>query len=243
MKKIFFLILCFTVISFTQSSKSILELEEEIKAVPLNPSLGQNNLIQEIAEKKKPALGILYSLILPGMGELYAGSYSSGKYFTIAEGALWGAFIGMNTYGSWQQERYKSFAVSKAGVSPDNKDEEFYGTISEYQNIEQYNTEKALEREFNKMYDPATFHWDWGNSENRRKYRSMWVSSEQTFNDVRFVVGAMLLNRLASAVNAVRLIAAYNKSINEEVSWNFSAGISKPVNLPYQLTLNFQKSF
>jgi hypothetical protein len=57
------------------------------------------------------------------------------------------------------------------------------------------------------------------------------------------VVGAMLLNRLASAINAVRLVAAYNKRIEEEVSWNISVGISRPANLPHQLTLNFQKSF
>jgi hypothetical protein len=37
------------------------------------------------------------------MGELYAESYTSGKYFTIAEGALWGVFIGMNSYANWQR--------------------------------------------------------------------------------------------------------------------------------------------
>jgi hypothetical protein len=37
-------------------------------------------------QRKSPALAILYSILLPGMGELYAGDYSSGKYFTIADG-------------------------------------------------------------------------------------------------------------------------------------------------------------
>jgi hypothetical protein len=187
-------------------------------------------------------MGILYSFLLPGMGELYADSYSSGKYFTIAEGALWGVFIGMNIYGNWQVDRYKSFAVSKAGITTDSKDEEYYSIISQYQSIEVYNDEKALEREFGEMYS-GRFFWKWNSQQDREEYRSLWLSSEQTFNDVRFVVGAMLLNRLASAINAVRLVSAYNKRIEEEVSWNFSFGISKPVNLPYSLTFNFQKSF
>ena len=242
MKKLFFLILCFALNSFAQSSKNLLELEDKIKSVQQNPSLEINNFVQEKPEKKKPILGILYSFLLPGMGELYADSYSSGKYFTIAEGALWGVFAGMNIYGNWQENRYKSFAVSKAGVTTDGKDEEYYSIISQYLTIEEYNDEKALEREFNEMY-PERFFWKWNSQQDREKYRSLWLSSEQTFNDVRFIVGAMILNRIASAINAVRLVSAYNKRIDEEVSWNFSIGISKPINLPHHLTLNFQKSF
>jgi len=242
MKKLFLLIFCFSIISFPQSSKSLFELEEEIKSVQQNSSLEINNFVQEKPEKKKPILGILYSLLLPGMGELYADSYSSGKYFTIAEGALWGVFAGMNIYGKWQEDRYKSFAVSKAGITTESKDEEYYSIISQYLNIEEYNDEKALERKFDEIY-PERFFWKWNSQQEREEYRSLWLSSEQTFNDVRFVVGAMLLNRIASAINAVRLVSAYNKKIQEDVSWNFSVGISKPVNLPQFLTINFQKSF
>ncbi len=244
MKKIISLILVLTSFIFSQSSKNILELEEEIKSVQdkYNHIFMSDTLIEKPA-KKKTGLAILYSFLLPGMGELYAGSYSSGKYFTIAEGALWGIFIGMNSYGNWQKDRYKSYAISKAGITSDDKDEEFYGTISEFVSIEEYNNEKALERNFDEMYNPQKLYWNWGNQENREQYRSMWLSSEQTFNDVRFIVGAMIVNRIASAINAVRLVAAYNKRITSEVSWNFSVGISKPVNLPQSLTFNFQKSF
>ncbi len=244
MKKLIFLILALISVSFSQSSKNILELEEEIKSIRdnYNHAFTSDTLIQNPA-KKKTGLAILYSFLLPGMGELYAESYSSGQYFTIAEGALWGIFIGMNSYGNWQKDRYKSFALSKAGITSDGKDEEYFGTISQYISIEEYNNEKALERNFDEMYNPQKLYWNWGNQENREQYRSMWLSSEQTFNDVRFIVGAMIINRIASAINAVRLVAAYNKRINSEVSWNFSIGISKPVNLPQSLTFNFQKSF
>lgn len=242
MKKIFLIVLLSAINTFPQTSKNILHLEEEIKTTGYN-SVPEISYIQETPQKKKPILGILYSLLLPGMGELYAESYSSGKYFTLAEGVLWGIFIGMNTYAGWQQDRYKSFAVSKAGVSTDSKDDEYYSVISRYLTIEDYNNEKALDRDFGEMYNTNQYFWKWNSEQDREKYRELWLSSEQTINDIRFVVGAMLLNRVASAINAVRLVAAYNKSLEEEVSWNISVGISQPVNLPHQLTFHFQKSF
>ena len=84
----------------------------------------QNQLptLQPPASRKNPGLAILFSLVLPGMGELYAGGYDSGKYFTIADGVLWGVFIGFNSYGNWKQDNYKSFAKSQAGVNLDGKD-------------------------------------------------------------------------------------------------------------------------
>jgi hypothetical protein len=71
----------------------------------------------------------------------------------------------------------------------------------------------------------------------------MWTSSEQTYNDLRFVVGAMILNRVVSAINAVRLVSAYNNRLEEELSWNVSVGIKHTVNLPTSLNINFQKTF
>jgi hypothetical protein len=124
------------------------------------------------------------------MGELYADGYSSGKYFTIADGILWGTFIGMNVYSNWQKENYKSYAASHA---------------------DDFNNEKALERNFDEMYNKERYFWKWETTAERKTFRSMWASSEQTSNDIRFVVGALILNRVASAINAVRLIAAYNK--------------------------------
>jgi hypothetical protein len=242
MKKLLFLIFGLAAFSFPQNSKNMLELKQELKSSP-EQNLEVSNLVDEMPKKKSPGLAIIYSLLLPGMGELYAGSYSSGKYFTIAEGGLWITYIGMKAYGNWQKDRYKSFAASKGGVDLESKNDDYLATISEYSNISDYNNEKALERNFDEMYDPSTYYWNWQTTDDRKTYRNMWVSSEQTFNDVRFVVGALIVNRIVSAINAVRLVSSYNKSLEDEVSWNFSVGISRPVNLPESLTFNFQKNF
>ena len=70
----------------------------------------------------------------------------------------------------------------------------------------------------------------------------MWTSSEQTYNDLRFVVGAMILNRVVSAINAARLVSVYNKRL-EELSWNVSIGLKQTANLPTSLNFNFQTTF
>jgi hypothetical protein len=243
-KIIFALLLVISISVFAQNKNhsSIQQLENQISLTDLPDAESPVNISPDNS-KKSVGLGILYSLLLPGMGELYSGSYGSGKYFTIADGVLWGTFIGMSVYGSWQEENYKSYAETHAGVNNENKDEAYYATISEYNDIESYNDEKALERNFGEMYKNESYFWKWNSNEERRTYRDMWTSSEQVNNDIRFVVGGLILNRIASAINAARLIVSYNKSLQQETSWNVSVGFQNRPNLPTSLALNFQTSF
>ena len=237
------LLLPYQIFSQTDETKSILELKSSVNQSLENYDEVNLDLATSIeSEKKSVGLGIIYSLLLPGMGELYADAYNVGKYFTIADGVLWGTFIGMSAYSSWQEDNYQSFAASRAGVDNSSKDADYYATIGEYTSIESYNDQKALERNFDEMYDEGQYFWKWNSTEERKTYRDMWTSSEQTSNDIRFVVGGLILNRVASAINAARLVSSYNKSL-EEVSWNVSVGFINQPNLPTSLSVNFQKSF
>ena len=194
-------------------------------------------------EKKSPALAVLYSLLLPGMGELYANRYDSGKYFTIADGVLWGVFAGFNIYGNWQEKNYKSFAESKGGVTLNGKDSDYYANIGTYLSIDEYNAAMDLQGNFNKVYNPATHYWKWDSNDQRREYRGMWSSSEQAFNNERFAVGALILNRVISAINAVRLVNSYNKNLNQQVSWNLYFDVDNKPTLPMSIMFNFVKAF
>lgn len=246
MKLSAFLILFSTVSIFSQQNtqNSILELEHNLKSASVPYTRTVFNHSDELESQKKSAgIAILYSLLLPGMGELYADSYSSGKYFTIAEGALWGTYIGMSVYASNQEDNYKAYATTNASVNTDKKSDDYFATIGQYQNIQNYNDQKALERNFDQMYDEETFFWKWQSTEDRRTYRDMWSSSEQTYNDLRFVVGAMILNRVISAINAARLVSAYNSNLEEEFSWNVSVGLTNNFNLPSSVNINFQTAF
>lgn len=195
------------------------------------------------SEKKSAALGVLYSLLLPGMGELYANRYDAGKYFTIADGVLWSVFAGFNIYGNWQEKNYKSFAESKGGIVNNGKDADYYANIGNYLSIDEYNAAMDLQGSFNKVYDTSTHYWKWDSNDQRREYRNMWTSSEQAFNNERFAIGALILNRVISAINAVRLVNAYNKNLNQQISWNIYFNVENKPTLPTQLTFNFVRSF
>jgi hypothetical protein len=247
MKLFLLIVLLSSIVIFpqTDNSISILELRNSIKNPDVNYETSEVNINSfVVSEKKSVGLGIIYSLLLPGMGELYADSYSSGKYFTIADGVLWGTLIGMNAYSNWQEDNYKTYAASTAGVINDaNKDEDFYANIGDYTSVYSYNDQKALERNFDEMYDEETYFWKWNTTDERRTYRDMWNSSETASNNIRFVVGGLILNRVISAINAARLVSSYNSRLEEEVSWNFSVGFMNQPNLPTSLTFNVQKSF
>jgi len=224
---------------------SIQELKNSVKDSEKNYDASTVSINPyESNDRKSVGLGIIYSLLLPGMGELYADAYGSGKYFTIADGVLWGTLIGMSAYSSWQEDNYKTYAASTGGVVNDaNKNEEFYANIGDYTSVYSYNDQKALERNFDEMYDEEAYFWKWNSTDERRSYRDMWNSSETASNNIQFVVGGLILNRIVSAINAARLVSSYNNRLEEEVSWNFTVGFMSQPNLPTSLTLNFQKSF
>jgi hypothetical protein len=246
MKKILLAVLLSTPLLFSQqiNGSKILQLENSVSNIN-NKYLPTQSILSSNTEftKKNAGLAVLFSLILPGMGELYADSYQSGKYFTIAEGALWGIYIGMDTYGNWEQSRYQSYAATTAGINPAGKDSKFYANIADYTSITEFNNDQALSGNFNGMYDTKADYWNWPTTADRKDYRTMWVNSQQANNDLRFVVGAMIINRIASAINAVRLVHAYNSSQDIETSWNFSVGVKNSITLPTSVTFNFQSTF
>jgi len=240
-----FLLSSAIIFSQTETTRSIQELKSSLKESEPNYDASTVSISSYVSSEKKSAgIGIIYSLLLPGMGELYADAYNTGKYFTIADGILWGTLIGINAYSNWQEDNYKTYAASSGGVINDsNKDEEFYANIGDYTSVYTYNDQKALERNFDEMYDEEAYFWKWNNTDDRRTYRDMWNSSETASNNIQFVVGGLILNRIISAINAARLVSAYNSRLQEEVSWNFSVVFMNKPTLPTSLTLNVQRSF
>lgn len=243
MKNIAFIILILTVSTLSQTL-TLSEMKSEFRYNEEEVTkVFDEKLVTTKSEKKNPALAILFSMMLPGMGELYAGNYSSGQYFTIAEAALIGMYVGVNSYGNWKKDNYQLFAGSAGGVNSAGKNDEYYGRIGEYKDIEQYNNIKALNREFDKMYDPALFYWKWKKDEDREAYRDMWLSSQHAYNNLRFVVGAMLLNRLVSTINAVRSVTAYNKSLENKIESGLYFNANPNPKAVSSFSVNFYTAF
>lgn len=177
-------------------------------------------------KRKSPGLAALFSLILPGAGETYAAGIDAGKYPLIAEGALWLTYGSMQYYGTWLRDDARSFAVSHAWISSADMGDQFYVDVGNFSNTFDYNEKKLRDRSNEKVYSGAAYSWQWDTDANRQAFREQRVSSERMFNNSRFVIGGMLINRIISVINAMRLTRQFNRSLESPLgSWRLESSM------------------
>ena len=224
----------FTVIVFIIfMSNSILAQENLFKlrsefSTPINSS-GSLQLQESasVSNKKSGFTAVLYSLLLPGMGELYADGFNQGQYSLIAEGGLWLTYFSFQQYGSWLQTDARNFAATHAGATTNGKQDQFFVDLGNFNDTYDYNDKKLRDRDILKVYDVnGGYFWRWDSDQNRREYRSMRVSSEKVLNNSQFVVASIVVNHLISAINAARLTRQYNQRLNDNLgSWWLESSI------------------
>lgn len=166
--------------------------------------------------KKSVGLAAVYSFLLPGMGELYAGGFNSGKYFLLAEGLLWLSYAAIDIHASSQREDARVFSAVHAGVNRSGKDDQFFVNVGNFASVDDYNDKKLRDRELDLVYDPAQgYNWRWDSEASRQTFRDQRVASENMFNNRKFVGAAILVNHVASAINAARAAIAHNSALGE----------------------------
>lgn len=215
-----FFILTIAASLFLSAQTNLFQLRSELE----KPFKNSFDVFQEQAlnaEKKSPGKAALYSLLIPGMGELYAGRFDQGKYSLIAEGSLWLTYISFLHYGAWIRDDARRFAAAHAGADISGKDDQYFVNVGNFNNTYEYNQKKLTDRTPEKLYNANSgYFWQWDTDENRSKFRAMRVSYEKVFNNSKFVVGAIIVNHIISAVNAARLTRQYNAQLQDELgSW------------------------
>lgn len=164
--------------------------------------------------RRSPGLAVLYSLLLPGLGEFYVDGYASGKVFSIAEAVLWLGYATVDVYGTTQRDDARSFAAVHAGVNPVGKDDQFYVDIGNFMNTDEFNEKRLREREPGRLYEVnAGFGWQWDTESSRQKFKDTRLSADNALNNRKFVVAAIVVNHIASAINAARAAISHNKDI------------------------------
>ena len=178
-------------------------------------------------KKKSQTTAVLFSLILPGMGEWYAGDFGTGRYSLIAEATLWLTYASFQQYGAWFQSDARQFAAVHSGASLGGKNDQFFVNIGNFDNVYDYNDQKLRERDLTDVYDPAAgYFWSWDTDGDRARFRAMRVSGDEIFNNSKFVIGAVILNHIISAVDAARLVRNYNKNAGAGLgSWQLEPNL------------------
>jgi len=168
--------------------------------------------------QKSVLVAVLSSLAVPGLGELYVGSFSEGRYHMAADVGLWIAYAGFKYHSIWMRDDARLYAGEHAGALFAGKDDQYIVNVSNYLSVDSYNEAKLRSREYDRVYNSSEYFWSWQTDEQRRHFRDMRVRSDQSNNDAKFVVAALVVNRIISAFSAGRAAARYNLSSAQEPS-------------------------
>jgi hypothetical protein len=163
-------------------------------------------LEKEMMNPPSKARAFFLSLLLPGLGEYYAGSKKMARVFSCTEVLLWATYFSFRTYGSWKKSDYQNFAVSHAGIDPSGKDHQYFVNIENYTNIREYNDAMLRQRSVKDLYaENSQFNWEWDSEASRRKYEKLRIASDNAYNRSLFVIGGIILNHIVSGIDALRL--------------------------------------
>ena len=210
---------------------------------PLRSELYSLQESVESPEEKSVVLAAGLSLILPGMGELYAENFETGKYFLIADGVLWLTYTGLSLSSTWVQDDADIYITQHAGAALEGKDDQFRVDVGNYLTVQEYNEAKLRAREYSKLYDPVVYYWSWDSDPNRNEYRDLRISSDELERNATFVLGALVVNRLISAFVAGRSAASYNNRVREEGAWKLGARLIGPALNPHGMELRLTLVF
>jgi hypothetical protein len=166
--------------------------------------------------KKSVLMAVVASLLVPGLGELYAGSFESGKYFMIAEGGLWLTYSGFRMHSKWLMQDAQTFANQHADANFSGKDDQYLVNIGNFNTTAEYNDAKGRNREYDLIYQPTRpeYQWNWDTEANRIRFKDMRIHSGEVKNNSKFIIGAIVVNHLLSAFSAGKKTAAYNRSLS-----------------------------
>jgi hypothetical protein len=168
------------------------------------------------AQKKSSLLAVLYSVLLPGMGEWYAGRTDRMVYPLVSEGLLWMGFAGFNVYAGAVRDDARVFARQHARVASDGLGDDFYVAIGNYNSIDEYNDAKLVQRDLAALYTGDLYercYWKWDAVASRLDYKDQRLLSDNMYNAGRFVVAGLIINRIWSAVESAFFVRRHNEAL------------------------------
>jgi hypothetical protein len=167
------------------------------------------------------ARAVLYSLVLPGWGDYYAGRTYRARYFFIAEAAVWTSFAVFRIQGSQDEEAYQNYAVQFAGVERTDHSDDFYAELRQWDSSADYEAylktegrpvlfpdigSTALQSYFeeNRLADYEA--WEWQSLEHRLEFSRLRSASKNAYRRSMFALAAAGVNRVVSAVFAYQAV-------------------------------------
>lgn len=174
------------------------------------------------AETKSVTKAFFLSLLLPGTGEAYIGETGYTKVFLSIELIGWGLFVANRINVHKREEDYKNYAAEHAGLSGQDRSDQYWIDIGKYDNIYLYNEQRRRDRDIEALYpEDISYQWQWDNYANRLYYDGYRIETRQIDENKIYIIGGIILNHVISAINAMRVARAHNREI-EQLGWRFN---------------------
>lgn len=190
--------------------------------------------VSESADQPSLGRAILYSLVLPGAGDWYAGHKSRAKAFFIAEAAIWTTFFVFREQGDQREEGFQNFATEFAGVSGTGHSDEFYSLIGQFNSSDDYEADFKKEHRIdlwpNVSYDAMERYylenrvsdfqeWAWYSWELRVDYRDMRSASRLSYRRSDYILALAVANRVVASIFAFHAVKSnHSDSQDDEIS-------------------------
>ena len=175
---------------------------------------------------------LLYSLILPGWGELSMGAKGRATGFFIAEGLIWASYAYWTVAGNLREDDYIEQAGISAGVGVTSGEDEYWRLVGQYASSSggPGSYEEDLRREARELYptDPAAQDayvaenlptgdeaWTWNSSDTQSLYRDTRETANEAFNRAKYSFAAAILNRVLSVIDVQMLRRKASKEARE----------------------------
>jgi len=147
---------------------------------------------------------IFKSSVFPGWGQKELGNKKHHKIFLITEVSL--LLTCFTSYGFSKHLEYKfqSYASQHAGLRSKGKDRQFWVDIGNYLNTQMHNEEHLRWREHDALYESNDL-WNWDSDKSMKKFEKIRIKSDQLAINGKFIAGAILVNHIISAIDALYL--------------------------------------
>jgi hypothetical protein len=176
-----------------------------------------------------PRKAMLYSLLIPGLGQQVIGREERARVFYGVEAAIWTSFVAFRLQGDGRRDRYIDFAEFNAAVSAEGKDDTYWRTIAQYERSDPgpFSANELVRRQARALY-PGDFDrqqqyisensyvgddaWDWQNADNLARYRDLRSRSIDSYDRAEFSIAMAIAHRIVSMIDAARLAGSINRA-------------------------------
>ena len=178
---------------------------------------------KELSVKK----AMLYSILVPGLGEMYSQNYSKGAIFLATESAIIFSYFRMKSERDWAINSYKQYAYSVVGV-PKDMDDDYYQLIQNYMSSEEYNDiiirdarnyfliyntdPEGYEEYLEAHLIPEENSWYWDNNNEWSEFIKLRLKKQDYEIYSNFAFAAAILNRIISVIDSAMEVKKFNRS-------------------------------